>query len=108
MSLLLRGCAFAHGPISRGTICVDLTSHELVKLFEHLLLRLRKLVLLLVEPNRVGLAAGLKEVPLVIVLSAATPAAVHQLLVVRDGHLGRGDAPRFVTFWLLVAFAVAA
>ena len=108
MFLLLRGCAFAHGPISRGTICVNLTSHELVKLFEHLLLRLRELVLLLVEPNRVGLAAGLKEVPLVIVLSAPAPAAVHQLLVVRDGHLGRGDSPRFVTFWLLVAFAVAA
>ena len=109
MFLLLFGRAFAHGPISRGAIRVYLTSHKLVKLFEHLLLRLGDLVLLLVEPDRVGLAAGLKEVPLVIVLSAPTPAAVHQLLVVRDGHLGRGYAPRFVTFWpLVLAFTVAA
>ena len=102
------GCAFAHGPVSRGAIRVYLASHKLVKLFEHLLLRLGNLVLLLVEPDRVGLAAGLKEVPLVIVLSAPTPAAVHQLLVVRDGHLGRGYAPGFVAFRLLVLISAVA
>jgi hypothetical protein len=64
-----------------------------------------------VQTDRVGLAARVLEIVLVIVGSAATPTAVHKFLVVHDTHAVRDDAPvgmPWVAFCTLAVIAVGA
>ena len=58
-------------------LIVDLAFEELYELFLNLLLTVRDLKLLLVQTDRIRLAARLHEVPLVVISAATTPASVH-------------------------------
>jgi len=86
---------------------VDLAFQELVELLHHLSLGAADREFTGCDSDSVRLAARLLKVIFIVIGAAASPASVHQSLIVLNTHLGRGDSPLTVAWLGLLVLAVA-